>query len=65
MRIRTDEDRVGYSLAAVCERGTGSLAAMPIRTHSNAVDNKGGGGSTTQSRASNDSRSEDWDSGGT
>jgi dual specificity tyrosine-phosphorylation-regulated kinase 2/3/4 len=38
---------------------------MPIRTNSNAVNIKGRGGSTTQSRASNNSRSEDWDSGGT
>jgi dual specificity tyrosine-phosphorylation-regulated kinase 2/3/4 len=38
---------------------------MPIRTNSAAVNNKGRGGSTTQSRASNNSRSEDWDSGGT
>lgn len=38
---------------------------MPIRTNSNAVNVKGRGGSTTQSRASNNSRSEDWDSSGT
>lgn len=38
---------------------------MPIRTNSIAVSSKGHGGSTAQSRASNNSRNEDWDSGGT
>ena len=38
---------------------------MPIRTNSNALSSKGHHGSTAQSRASNGSRNEDWDSSGT